>query len=159
MRHIVEKVLAHYQNVNNKPGYDRARSICLYRTKDGNHCAVGCLFGESEIQKLREVEIAGEPFDLWACESSIQTLRQEERFEKVWEAIKECLKVETSRGLILLQEIHDNVASTIEDPEKAREALVAELEQVLSGRITDLRNYNSWDWSLVEKKQELHHLL
>lgn len=170
MRHIVEAALAHYRNPCNKVGFDKARSLCHYRTNDGNHCAIGCLFSEAQVQKMQEIMVESRltrdpsrsgyvPFNLWECGSSIQTISSSFEYERIWHEIKTYLKVETPRGLVLLQEIHDNVASSIADPEEARQQLVLELEQVLSGNITTLRTYNAWDWDLQRRKQDLNNLL
>lgn len=170
MRHIVEAALAHYRNPANKVGFDKARSLCHYKTKDGNHCAIGCLFGEAQVHKMRKIMVdsrltrdpsrAGEvPFDLWECGSSIQTISSSFEYEQIWNEIKTYLKVESPRGLVLLQEIHDTVASSVADPEEARQQLVLQLEQVLSGNITKHGYIDALDWDLQRRKQDLHKLL
>ena len=169
MRHIVEAALAHYRIPCNKVGFDKTWSLCQYRTKDGNHCAIGCLFGEAQVQKMKEIMVdsriitgpsraGGVPFDLWACGSSIRMISSSFEYERIWNEIKTYLKVETPIGLALMQEIHDEVASTVEDPEEARQQLVLELEQVLSGNITSIRTYVRGE-DMKRRKQDLHNLL
>lgn len=128
---VINQVIAHFSKPGSQFGVERFGSrTCVYRTVDGDMCAIGCVIGPELAEKLSCIPVETDDgpnryIDIWTLSKSIESMYWDKKWKEFLTEMVHGLGCEMKDlgGLVELQTLHDFMSThyTTKDFVKALE--------------------------------------